>query len=75
MTHVTIPCNSSGLHDFVRDGVKEFAELTTEELSRGVKVFVNGAWLGIAKAPVALYQSLKQKKLKGIINIYTSITF
>ncbi len=75
MTHVTIPCNSSGIHDFVRPGVKEFAKLTTEELSHGVKVFVNGAWLGIAKTPVAFYQSLKQKKLKGIINIYTSITF
>ena len=75
MTHVTIPCNSSGIHDFVRPAVKEFSDLTTEELMQGVKVFVNGAWLGIATAPVELYKSLKAKKLKGIINIYTSITF
>ena len=38
-------------------------------------MFVNGSWIGNAKDPVKLYMSLKDKKYKGIINIYTSIIF
>ena len=45
-------------------------------LQKYVKVFVNGAWVGISKEPLFnLYNSLKEKKYKGIINIYTSIIF
>jgi len=44
-------------------------------LNNYVKVFLNGAWIGITNTPNDLYQSLKQKKHKGIINIYTSIIF
>jgi phenylalanyl-tRNA synthetase beta chain len=40
-----------------------------------VKVFINGAWLGISEQPYELFLSLKEKKYKGIINIYTSIVF
>ena len=42
---------------------------------KSVKVFINGNWIGIAKNPEELYFSLKDKKYKGIINIYTSIIF
>jgi DNA-directed RNA polymerase II subunit RPB2 len=40
-----------------------------------VKLYINGAWLGNVKEPMKVYQMLKEKKCKGIINIYTSITF
>jgi DNA-directed RNA polymerase II subunit RPB2 len=40
-----------------------------------VKVFINGAWVGIANEAEELYNSLKEKKYQGIINIYTSIIF
>jgi DNA-directed RNA polymerase II subunit RPB2 len=40
-----------------------------------VKVFVNGKWFGVSDNPVDLYNDLKLKKSKGIINIYTSIVF
>ena len=75
MTHVTIPCESNGLYDFVTPHIHEFDKISKEELSTGVKVFVNGTWIGIAKNPIELYSSLKQKKYKGIINVYTSIIF
>lgn len=75
MTHVTIPSDSSGLYDFTEHSVEGFDKLTSEQLSNGVKVFINGSWIGIAKSPLLLYKSLKEKKHKGIINIYTSITF
>ena len=75
MTHVTIPSDSSAIYEYVEPYTIPFENLTPHEISDGVKVFINGAWLGIAKDPVYLYQNMKDKKYKGIINIYTSIIF
>ena len=36
---------------------------------------MNGKWLGIALAPVELYNHVKTLKYKGIIHIYTSVVF
>ena len=35
----------------------------------------NGRWVGVTKKPVEFYNNLKDKKYKGLIHIYTSITF
>ena len=75
MTHVTIPCNSSALYDFIEPHVTVFDKLTPQDMYNYVKVFINGCWLGNTTNPVELYNSLKTKKYKGIINIYTSIIF
>ncbi len=75
MTYCTIPSNSNALYEYVEDDINDFNNLTKEELYNGVKVFINGCWLGNAKDPIELYNSLKDKKYKGIINIYTSIIF
>lgn len=75
MTHVTIPCSSNALYDFIEQDVDQLVDVECSCLKKGVKVFVNGAWIGIAKNPVELYKSLKVKKHKGIINVYTSIIF
>ena len=75
MTHVTIPSDSTAIYEYVEPYTIPFENLTPHEISDGVKVFINGAWLGIAKDPVYLYQNMKDKKYKGIINIYTSIIF
>ena len=75
MTHITIPSNSSCLYDYTEPHVNSFDKLTNTELYEGVKVFVNGCWIGNAKDAIELYNDLKSKKHKGIINIYTSIVF
>jgi len=75
MTHVTIPSNSQSLYDYITPHIFDFHEMTPEGLHGGVKVFINGCWLGNAKNAGELYKSLKIKKHSGIINIYTSITF
>ena len=75
MTNVTIPCNSSAIYDYVREEITEIDLLNNHDLFNGVKVFINGAWIGNAKEPELLYSHLKEKKYKGIINIYTSIIF
>ena len=73
MSTVTIVSNSQPLREYV-DG--EITQLDNETaLHKYVKVFINGAWVGISKDPLNLYNSLKEKKYKGIINIYTSIIF
>jgi DNA-directed RNA polymerase II subunit RPB2 len=38
-------------------------------------VFINGSWVGITNDPEKIYANLKDKKYRGIINIYTSIIF
>ena len=73
MTHVTIPTNSSSLYEYVAPHVVSVDDATPEALYDMVKVFVNGAWVGIAKDPIQLYNEMKEKKHKGIINIYTSV--
>jgi len=75
LTHITIPSNSEPLYDYVNEHIIEFSELDKETLFNGVKVFINGCWLGNAKDPINLFNTLKSKKKKGIINIYTSIIF
>ena len=77
MTHITIPSNSSGLYDYILPliiNINSFAD-KPKELYDKVKVFINGAWVGITNNPLELYNNLKEKKYKGIINIYTSIIF
>ena len=71
MTNVTIPCNSTSLYDYVEPYIYTFEEMDVDTLLNGVKMFVNGAWVGNAKDPIQLYYSLKEKKYKGIINIYS----
>ena len=75
MARVTIPGNSNSLYDYVNPFVVPMNTLKEEDMFDKVKVFVNGSWLGIANNPIELYESMKTKKYKGIINIYTSIIF
>jgi len=75
MTHVTIPSNSNGLRDYIIPYIESFQNLTSDQIYDNVKVFINGSWIGMTYRPVELYNSLKDKKYKGIINIYTSIIF
>lgn len=74
LTHITIPSNSDALNEYILPLVTPF-ELLTKEDWKGVKVFINGRWLGNTTNAMALYTSLKEKKYKGILNIYTSVVF
>jgi len=76
MAHITIPTNSSSLYEYVDPFIlKVEAAANTAELHGKVKVFVNGTWVGVTTDPFELYDEMKSKKHKGIINIYTSIIF
>ena len=75
MTHVTIHSNSLPIYDYVQPHIVPIQNLTPKEMFNKTKVFVNGNWIGISENPLVLYQNLKDKKYKGIINVYTSIIF
>ena len=69
---ITIDSHSLPIQEYINQVITLDNE---KNLYKYVKVFINGAWVGITKEPVELYKSLKEKKYKGIINIYTSIIF
>jgi len=77
MTHITIYSNSTSLHEYIMPNIMQIDSpgLTCVDMYDKVKVFINGAWVGICDEPQELFLMLKDKKYKGIINIYTSIVF
>jgi DNA-directed RNA polymerase II subunit RPB2 len=76
LTHITIPTSSISLRQYVQPFITKVEDIRScSELYSKVKVFVNGAWVGITDTPMELYQDMKDKKYKGIINIYTSVVF
>jgi DNA-directed RNA polymerase II subunit RPB2 len=75
MTHVTIYSNSLPMYEYVMPSITPLADLTPATISDKVKVFINGAWVGVTNEPQELYLMLKDKKYKGILNVYTSVVF
>ncbi len=77
MTHITIHSNSMPLYEYIMPNITHIdsTEINSVDMYEKVKVFINGAWVGITDTPYELYTMLKDKKYKGIINIYTSIIF
>ena len=76
MAHITIPTNSAALYEYVAPFIAKVESVESpKDLFEKVKVFVNGAWIGITDKPKELYENMKYKKYCGIINIYTSVIF
>ena len=75
MAHITIPTNSAALYEYVEPYVNSVNTSNPKDMLGKVKVFINGCWVGTAPDPITLYNDMKEKKFKGIINIYTSIIF
>ena len=77
LAHITINSNSSGLYEYILPIIESIDNYsgTYKELYDYVKVFINGTWVGITKDPKQVIANLKEKKYKGIINIYISIIF
>ena len=77
LAHITINSNSSGLYDYILPIIQSIDTYdgSYKELDEFAKVFINGSWVGVTNDPEKIYAILKDKKSKGIINIYTSIIF
>jgi len=75
MTHCTIQSNTLPIYEYVTPHIIPLESLTPQQMFEKVKVFVNGAWIGVSENPQELYLMLKDKKHQGIINVYTSVIF
>ncbi len=76
MTHITVSSNILPLYDYILPHINKIEDVDSfEYLHDSVKVFINGAWVGVIDDAINLYNNLKSMKYKGIINIYTSIIF
>jgi DNA-directed RNA polymerase II subunit RPB2 len=75
LAHITIPNNSASLYEYVLPNVIRVDDVEPASLHNKVKVFINGTWVGVSETPLELYEDMKNKKYRGIINIYTSIVF
>ena len=77
MSHLTIYSNSLPLYEYIIPEIVKIDDqnLKSKDIYDKVKVFINGSWVGITHNPMELFHLLKDKKYKGIINIYTSIVF
>ena len=75
MAQVTINSSSTPLYEFVGPYISLIDTLDIKEALNKTKVYINGVWVGITLESVKLYNSLKGKKHRGIINIFTSIVF
>jgi DNA-directed RNA polymerase II subunit RPB2 len=75
MTHVTTISSSDNIREQLRAYIVTLEDATRVQMHEQVKVFVNGAWIGMAMDAPKLYNAFKDKKTRGIINIYTSVVF
>jgi len=75
LMHLTISSNSSSLYVYVEPFIRSLDTIKPADAYDKVKVFINGCWVGNTETPMELYNDMKEKKYRGIINIYTSIIF
>lgn len=75
LTHLTTPVNSMSLYAMIRPMIRNLDDIVPLSANNCVKVFINGCWVGVSDSALELYADLKNKKLSGIINVYTSVVF
>jgi DNA-directed RNA polymerase II subunit RPB2 len=76
MAQVTVGSLSHNIYEYISgDIIALTSTMSGTDIGRTVKVFINGAWVGISRDPIELYKKLKNQKHGGIINVYTSIVF
>ena len=76
MTHITIPSHAASLYDCILPQVLRVDDaVACRDLHGKVKVIINGCWVGVTDTPHELYRDIKAKKMRGIINAYTSVVF
>ncbi|NBO42147.1 MAG: hypothetical protein EBU92_11655, partial [Betaproteobacteria bacterium] len=76
MTHITISTNSETLYAQAEPYMQSLdACAKPSDVFGRVKVFINGAWVGVTDDPVRMFHDFKAKKLSGLISVYCSVVF
>jgi DNA-directed RNA polymerase II subunit RPB2 len=76
MAHITINSDPLPIYEYILPNIVELKDIdSVKTLFNRVKVFINGCLVGYCDHAYELFCDLKDKKSKGIVNIYTSIVF
>ena len=75
--HITNGYSSKPIIKLLRQLVfmELLTECTTEYISKCIKIFVNGSWVGVITNPIEVIDILKKYRRLGLIPVYTSITW
>ena len=73
MGHITIP-QIVTLYEYIKKHLIAFEDDISANIviQKAIRVFINGAWVGITEDPLTLYNDMKDKKYKGIIYLHQS---
>jgi len=76
MTHITLDANPQPVIECLSElGVIPLEQAKPYEIAKYVNIFINGDWVGIHQDPKKFVAELKNRRRKGMINIFTSIAF
>ena len=75
--HITAGFSSKKIIEFLKNTIfiELLSECRPEYISQCIKVFVNGAWVGIINEPIYAKQLLLSYRRLGLLPIYTSINW
>ena len=75
MAHISTVSSSLPLYESIKTLVVGFEDCDNTIFTTGVKIFINGCWIGMATDGSYIYHKIKRFKHTGIINVYTSVAF
>jgi DNA-directed RNA polymerase II subunit RPB2 len=76
MAHITISSKPDIVISCLEElGLMKLESLRPLDVSRYVKILINGNWQGVHKEPQVLIQQLRNLRRNAVINIYTSISW
>ena len=72
--NITSGCNSTDMVSwFKKRNLKILNECNFEELNGDIKLFINGAWIGMLSKPISIVDEFKLHRRNGLIPTYNSI--
>lgn len=77
MTFITVSSNHAVIRDYARElGVVFYeAGMPLREFAVHTQILINGDLIGIHKDPRPFYVAMKDLKVRGLINIYTAVSW
>lgn len=74
--HITLDADPQPIHMCMSEmGVIPLEQANPLEISRYVNIFINGDWIGIHKEPHKFVSEMRNRRRRGMINIFTSIAW
>ncbi|ARF10992.1 DNA-directed RNA polymerase subunit beta [Hokovirus HKV1] len=72
---IMVPDEFNNINKILATRIISLSDVPYNKTGKYTKVFLNGIWLGFTKDPVGLVKELREFKMKGTIDKYTSIVY